>query len=213
MKKISLLVLFLLLTASICFYLSLVKYDAYSSCEDSFVANKPYLLVVKSLATKDSLEKLIEDSNGTLKHKQWNNFSVEVPRKILRLKEYKIEGDLEFTVEKEDNSLGNLVLPFNQTIKVDKSDFTIKTRLKSGQSNVLVCNRDVELFPSLDDPLKTQVQIKSELKIRKLIPYFFKDFMDKKVEQTNREDMEQLKRNLSRIIQSTIPVIQFKLQQ
>ena len=211
MKKILLFFAFLFLTTIVCFYFTLVKHESYSSHEDSFVINKPYLSVVKSLATKDSLEKTIEDSNGRLIRKQWNNFTVEVPKRILQLREYKLEGDLEFTIEKEDSSLGHLVLPFDQTIKVNKEDFNIKTRLRAVQSNVLICSRDVEIFPSLDDPLKTQVQVKSELKIRKLIPYFFKDFMNKKVEQTNKEDLENLSKTLMRVLEGTSPVIKFKV--
>jgi len=209
-KKILIISISFILILIFGFYFSFIDYESYNNQEVNFVINKPYLSVVKSLATKESLEKTVEESNGRLRSKNWQSFIVEVPKKILRLKEYKLEGKLDFVVEKEDDSLGRLVLQFEQNVSVDKDVFHIKTNLKEPQKNVTLYNKAIDIAPSLEDHLKTQVSIKNEIKIKKFIPFFIKDFMDKKVEKTNKEDLENLRLNLLRSTQDVSPIVKFK---
>jgi hypothetical protein len=108
---------------------------------------------------------------------------------------------LYFSIEKHDKNLGYLNLPFEQDIKIDKDIFTIKTNLKEPQKNIKVYNKIIEIFPSKNDPFKTSVIIKSELKISKFIPFFFKDFMDKRVIESNKKDLDNLINNLKGISQ------------
>jgi len=88
MKKSLFFILFLLvLTGS--FYYTLIEHESSSLSEQSLVINKPYISVVKSLATKESLEKIVEENDGILRSKQWQNFTIDVPKRILKIKEYK----------------------------------------------------------------------------------------------------------------------------
>jgi len=196
----------LILIIALAFYFSFLDYESCSSEKVSFVINKPYLTIIKDLAKKESLEKTIEDNDGKLVYKEWKNFVVEIPKKILRLREYKLEGKLDFVVEKKDNNLGNLRIPFEQNIHIDKQIFTIKTNLSEPQKNILAYNKVVEMGPSTLDGVGTQVEINSELRIKKLIPFFLKEFMDKKVKEENQKDLEKLKKNLLNITQDSSPV-------
>ena len=198
MKKYILPVLGTILIA--CGYFCMQIHESHSSEEIEFTIEKPYLQVIKGLATKNSLEKIVEDSDGVVTNKNWENFNVEIPQRILRIRDYKIEGTMTFTVEKKDNELGELRLPFIQKINLDKEVFSLKTNLTSPQPQILAYEKIVEISPSLEDALpKTHVSAKSELKIRKTIPFFFKEYMDKKVAETNRRDLEQLKSNIMKI--------------
>ena len=197
MKKYILPVLGTILIA--CGYFCMQIHESHSSEEIEFTIEKPYLQVIKGLATKNSLEKIVEDSDGVVTNKNWENFNVEIPQRILRIRDYKIEGTMTFTVEKKDKELGELRLPFIQKINLDKEVFSLKTNLTSPQPQILAYEKIVEISPSLEDALpKTHVSAKSELKIRKTIPFFFKEYMDKKVAETNRRDLEQLKSNIQR---------------
>jgi len=181
-------------------YFCMHIHESHSSEEIEFIMEKPYLQVIKGLATKNSLEKIVEDSDGVVTNKNWENFNVEIPQRILRIRDYKIEGTMTFTVEKKDKELGGLRLPFIQKINLDKEIFSLKTNLTSPQPQILAYEKIVEISPSLEDALpKTHVSAKSELKIRKTIPFFFKEYMDKKVAETNRRDLEQLKSNIMKI--------------
>lgn len=200
MKKFFLFIFLFLSILSVTFYYSFIVHTSNSVVEDSFVINSPYLAVVKSLAGKESLEKMVEENDGVLK-KHWQNFIIEVPKRVLKIKEYKLEGTLYFSIEKHDKNLGYLNLPFEQDIKIDKDIFTIKTNLKEPQKNIKVYNKIIEIFPSKNDPFKTSVIIKSELKISKFIPFFFKDFMDKRVIESNKKDLDNLINNLKGISQ------------
>lgn len=181
-------------------YFCMQIHESHSSEEIEFTIEKPYLQVIKGLATKNSLEKIVEDSDGVVTNKNWENFNVEIPQRILRIRDYKIEGTMTFTVEKKDKELGELRLPFIQKINLDKEVFSLKTNLTSPQPQILAYEKIVEISPSLEDALpKTHVSAKSELKIRKTIPFFFKEYMDKKVAETNRRDLEQLKSNIMKI--------------
>ena len=198
MKKYILPVLGTILIA--CGYFCMQIHESHSSEEIEFTIEKPYLQVIKGLATKNSLEKIVEDSDGVVTNKNWENFNVEIPQRILRIRDYKIEGTMTFTVEKKDKELGELRLPFIQKINLDKEVFSLKTNLTSPQPQILAYEKIVEISPSLEDALpKTHVSAKSELKIRKTIPFFFKEYMDKKVAETNRRNLEQLKSNIMKI--------------
>ena len=77
-----------------------------------------------------------------------------------------------------------------QNIHVDKNTFNINTNLSQPQKNILSYNKSVVITPSTDDSLTTHVEIKSELKVKKLIPFFFRNLMNKKVEETNKKDID-----------------------
>lgn len=198
MRKYLFIVFFVIL---FCSFFIFSNYDSYSSIEEEFVVNKPYFNVVRSLATKDSLEKAIEEDNGKLISKSWDNFILEVPKRVLRIREYKLEGLLHFTVEKYDLSLGLLTLDFNQEVKVDKDIFFVKIYLVSPNSKINLYNKTIEIKPLAED--STNVFIKSDLKIVKFIPYFFKDYMNKKVDESNNKDLLKLKNNIIKIIENT----------
>lgn len=198
--------LFLLFLCCFC-YFSLNNNSSHDCQSINFVIDKPYLLAVKELAKKESLEKIIQDNKGKLIYKQWESFVVDVPQRILRLREYKIEGKLNFLMEKKDGDLGELKLPFEQNIFIDKNSFNIETKLSEEQKNIKVYNKKIIITP-LEE--KIQINIKNELTITKMIPFFLNDFMDKKVIEFNKNDLELLKNNLINTIQSS-PTVKFKL--
>jgi len=209
MKKMLVVFWCLSLAALLSFSLSITSHEYTSNEQKSFVINKPYLSVVKSMATKESLEKTVEEDKGTVTNKRWQNFTIEVPQRILRIKDYSLEGLLYFTVEKPGGDLGRLSLDFEQNISVNKNAFLVKINLREPQRNVKVYNKVIEISPLADDPLKTQVFIRSELSVLKLIPFFFKSVMDKKVLDANSKDLESISHNIMRITEDTSPVIKF----
>ena len=207
MKKLFTSLLIILIFVGLFFYFSLIEHETYSAIEDNFDINKSYLSVVKSLANKESLEKTLEENDAKLQHKQWQNFTVEVPKRILKIREYKLDGKLDFLIEKNDDSLGKLNLPFEQNIIINKDVFNINTQLKSPQKNVLLCNKVITIIPAEEI---VKVNIKSELKVKKTIPYFFKDFMDNKVKESNKNSFLKLKNNLINATEGSSPVVKFK---
>lgn len=207
MKKILVITLCIFLFLAISFYYCLVSYESYSSISDKFIIDKPYLSVVKSLATKESLEKAIEENEGTLSNKHWSNFTIEVPKRILKLRDYKLDGKLDFTVIKYDKSLGKLHLDFEQNIQIDKDIFKIEINLKKSQNKVLLYDKIINIR-HIDN--KVEVEIKSDLKIKKTIPYFLKKLMDDTVKSNNITSVNQLKNNLINITNDSSPVINFK---
>lgn len=198
MKKYILPVIGTILIA--CGYLSLEVHESQSTEQIEFTIDKPYLQVIKGMATKNSLEKIVEENEGAVTKKNWENFNVEIPQRIIRIRDYKLEGTMTFTVEKKDKDLGELKLPFIQKMNLDKEVFSLKTNLTCPQRQIPAYDKTVEISPSLEDSMpKTHVIVKSELKIKKTIPFFFREYMDKKVAETNRKDLEQMKSNILEI--------------
>lgn len=197
MKKL-LLILFFITTACIAatlfFYYSLVVHESNSVCEENFVIKKPYFEVVQSLAAKEPLEKIIESNNAKLKNKQWQKFIISRPRRLLNLKEYELEGLLDFNVEKNDKSLGDIILRFQQKVNVKKDEFNIQTYLREPHNNIICYNKIIKIIPI--NEFETQVNFESEVKVKKKIPYFFDKNMDEIVEKMNRDDLLNLKNNI-----------------
>ena len=87
-------------------------------------------------------------------------------------------------------------------MRLDKEVLSLKTRLSSPQEKIPEYDKTVEISPLVEEgsPMpKTHVSIRSELKVKKTVPFFFKKFMDEKVAETNKKDAEHLKRNIMAI--------------
>ena len=181
-------------------YLCLEKHESHSEESLEFTIDKPYLQTVRNLATKNSLERIAEDNNATVTGKYWDHFNVEVPQKILRLKDYKINGTLRFTVSKEDPDLGDLRLTFVQDMDLDEHILRLNTKLLMPDPKIPVISKMVEISPLVEEDMpKTHVLARSELKVRKTIPFFLRDHMDKMVEESNRKDLERLKNKIMEV--------------
>jgi hypothetical protein len=141
----------------------------------------------------------VEENDGKVTNKNWEDFQVEVPQRLLRLREYKLEGRLKFEVEKTDRDLGELKLPFVQEIHLDDEVLRLRTSLETPQKQVVKYEKNVEISPALehDGPVqKTHVYMLSELKVRKTIPFFFGKTMDERVGRSNKKDLERFKNNI-----------------
>ena len=181
MKNYIIITILLVIFCAFAFF-SIIKHESLSEEEVSFVLNKPYINVVKSLSTKESLEKAIETNNAKLCEKYWEFFTIEIPRPIFRIRNYKLEGKLIFFVEKNDKELGYLYLPFEQNVTLNKNEFYIQIKLQQPQSNIIKYIKTIEINP-LED--QTKIKIKSELLVSKNIPFFLRKFMDNKVKNIN----------------------------
>lgn len=203
-KKYKLMLIMIIMLVFIVFF-SFINYESYDESSLELELNKPYILVIKELAAKESLEKTIEENDAKLIHKEWESFTVEIPNRIIRIRQYKIIGKLHFTIEKK-LQLEKIILSFEQNINMNKDVFQIDTKLKEKQKNVLVLNKFIKIIPVEN---KTKLIIKSEIKIRKFIPFFVRNLMDKKVKEHNKKDLEELKKKLLGIINSK-PNIKFE---
>lgn len=208
MKKILIAIVLLIATLAIGIFLSFKNNVSHAVKEESFVIEKPFIAVVKNLATKDSLERMIEESDATLIEKKWEYLDLEVPKRILRIKDYKLNGKLVFVIEKKDADLGDLKIPFVQNVHLDNNVFNVKTNLSSQQKNILFYEKVIEIKPL--DERSSKVYLKSEIKIEKTIPFFFKNYMNKKVEQNNEQDFKELKNNLNTIAEKSAFEIKLK---
>lgn len=180
-----------------------------SEKELEFTIDKPYLFVTKNLVTKNSLEKIVEENNGVVVNKNWENFTVEVPKRIFKLKDYKIDANLKFKVIKNDKDLGELKLSFEQVVKIDDENLLLNIKLSEPNDKVLYYEKNVDISKINEE--SSLVKIKSNLKIKKNIPFFFKNYMDKRVDDLNGIDINQMKQNIIKIINSD-SVVNFKRQ-
>jgi len=184
---------FVLLTIS---YFCFKNHESHSLKKIEFVIEKPYLNLIRNLAKKDSLEKIIEKNGIEITNKKWHEFIVDVPDRVIRLRQYKLEGHFEFTVVKKDNYLGKLILPFEQKTLVDFQDLIIKTKLIKPNDFVTFCEKKIKIYPKNK---MTAIEVSSEIKIKKFIPFMFEELMDKKVNEFNEQDINNFKENLINI--------------
>lgn len=198
MKKIllffTIFLVFLTFLSIFCF----INHKSESFEQTSFVLDTPYLSVVQNLAKKDALEQIVKENDAQLSEKSWENFDIDVPNRLLRIKEYKISGILHFVVEKNDNFLGKLVIPFTQIINFDKNMLKIDIKLEDTQEKILFYEKSIKITPILKEN-KTFFEINSKITIKNKIFFFFKNFMDEKVVENNKKDIEQLEKNLKKI--------------
>ncbi len=171
-----------------------VEHVSSSLKSTEFIVNKPYLVVIAEMSDKESLENAVQNSGSKLISKEWRDFNLIQPDRRLRLKEYRLIGDLNFKVSTNDSSLGNLVLNFNQKVNLNKKEFKIETKLNKENKRVLKYNKLITMSPTSDKLFNTvKIKITSELKVKNEIPFFANKIMDKKVKRSNELDLEKTK--------------------
>jgi hypothetical protein len=180
------------------FFSTFKNISSYSNKEESFVSDKPFLVVIKNLATKKSFEEIIEQNDAVLEEKTWDYLDISIPKRVLKIREYELNGKMNFSILKKDLDLGELRLFFEQLIHLDKKSLNIKIDLLKEHKNVIIYNKTVEIVPL--DEKSSKIFIKSEIKINKFIPFFYENYMNEKVEKNNEKDILELKNNLKKII-------------
>jgi hypothetical protein len=193
MKIFKSLVLILLISCAILCFLN-ENHTKQSNIKQSFEINKPYLNVLKDFSTKNSLEKIVEQNNAVLLDKKWEYLNIEVVR-IRKPRQWNVDGRLIFIIETKDSDLGKQKLEFYQDIDLKNNVMIIKTSLASPGKNIILCERTIKFFEK-EQKDKTLVEIESKLEVKKLIPKFFIKTMDKKVDENNLREVENLKNNI-----------------
>lgn len=178
--------------AILCFFIE--NHTSKSEIKQSFEIDKPYLSVLKDFSTKNSLEKIIEQNNAVLLDKKWQYLNLEVIR-IRKPRQWNIDGKLNFTVETQDESLGKQKLDFYQDVSLKNDTMNIKTGLISSSKNIVLCERTIK-FVKKDQEDKTLVEIEAKLSVKKIIPKFLIQKMDKKLNESNEKEVENLKNNI-----------------
>lgn len=204
MKIFKSLVLILLISCAILCFLN-ENHTKQSNIKQSFEVNKPYLGVLKDFSTKNSLEKIVEQNNAVLLDKKWEYLNLEVVR-IRKPRQWNVDGRLIFTIETKDSDLGKQKLEFYQDINLKNNVMIIKTSLVSPGNNIIVCERTIKFFEE-DQKDKTLVEIESKLLVKKMVPKFFIKNMDKKVDENNMKEVENLKNNILEAIKGQNAII------
>jgi hypothetical protein len=192
MKIFKSLVLILLISCAILCFLN-ENHTKQSNIKQSFEVNKPYLNVLKDFSTKNSLEKIVEQNNAVLLDKKWEYLNLEVIR-IRKPRQWNVDGRLIFTIEINNSDLGKQKLEFYQDIDLKNNVMIIKNGLVSPGKSIILCEKTIKFFEKDKD--KALVEIESKLEVKKLIPKFFIETMDKKVDENNLKEVENLKNNI-----------------
>jgi hypothetical protein len=192
MKIFKSLVLILLISCAILCFLN-ENHTKRSNIKQSFEVNKPYLNILKDFSTKNSLEKIVEQNNAVLLDKKWEYLNLEVIR-IRKPRQWNVDGRLIFTIEINNSDLGKQKLEFYQDIDLKNNVMIIKNGLVSPGKSIILCEKTIKFFEKDKD--KTLVEIESKLEVKKLIPKFFIETMDKKVDENNLKEVENLKNNI-----------------
>lgn len=192
------------------FYCSMTEHNSSSTESSEFVVEKPYFSVAKTIATKKTLEKIVEKEGGLVTNKEWIKFELELPRRPLKMKEFRLEGEQNFTVSKKDQYLGNINIDLTQKIHMDKNMLGISTDLKNPHASIKKYSKTIEINPVENNINQTKIKIKSDISVSKKIPFFFEKSMDKRLNEINAKETDNVKKTIMSETQDTSPVVQFR---
>ena len=184
----------------------IIKHNSESEERLQIVLDEPYFSAVKKLVSKNSLEKIAEKNNSKITNKNWDYLNLEMP-KIFRPKTWVVDGKLKFSTTTNNEDLGQITLDFCQDVSIEKEILIIRTYLENQSTNILDYEKEIKITP-LDK--KITLDLFSKIKIMKTIPAFCADYMNKKVKEHNKKDIEQLKNNIINIISSESKYIKIK---
>lgn len=193
---------------SLVFYASLVQHDSHDESYLEFRLEKPYSAVASGIATKNSLERMVEQEEGSVTGREWIKFQVEVPQRLFRVREYGLSGEMKFNVTRPQDWSGTL--PFVQKVKVDTGRFVAETGLAESAKSMPLCTTRIELFPDPASPYATTVMIRGEISISRKIFFFLRGVMDKRLKEYNERRLHRMKDCIMSITEVKSPVITFK---
>lgn len=197
--------IFLILTICCLF----VKEEVAKEKQISFKINKPYFQSLRSLASKESLENILEKNNAKLVKKEWEHLDLQTDF-ILRPRTWTVDGKLNFQIRKKDSNLGEIILNLSQKIDYSKDNLIIKVTLNDTEKEVKEYQNKIIIKPQNEITL---VEISNKIKIKKTIPFFMKNYMHEKVEEFAEKDLETISENIKEQINKkksliSIPIVE-----
>lgn len=201
----------ILVTAfALLFLLSLVDHESTDKTSLEFTVERPYLAVMSNIATKNSLERIVEQEDGVVTGKEWNKFEVEVPQRLLRIREYGFHSEMKFIVKRSDYWTGFSSLPFVQDVKMNRESLLIDTSLSEDHKKLKKCTSKIEASPHLDSLTSTLIKVESEITLRCRLPFFLKSMMERRLKDYNEKRVNEMKEGIILIVHDQSPVITFK---
>lgn len=197
-KYVCLLIIILFIAYKRTFYQNVSS----SEINASVLVDQPYKITIRELLSKDSLELLAEKNNISILKKEWKNLELEIPR-ILRIRQYKVSGEMFIKARIEDSYFGNLLIDLCQDIDLNKDFLRIKVTMLPNEIGVTNFEKVIDIA-NLDD--KTKIVVQSKIEIEKSIPFFAKDFMQNKVDEFNQQDVDKFLNGLVEIITRKIEI-------
>jgi hypothetical protein len=152
----------------------------------SYTIGVPFKKTKKALSKKSSLEDILRIQGIELAHQKMDGINISLGnsegRFLKRLREngVTVDGNGEFGVVVHPPYEGRLDLRLLQQFHMDKNGIRSSARLAAPAGSIQYIENNTEIIPEGDD---TRVNVTAKLTYSRKIPFFLKDYMDRKVKE------------------------------
>lgn len=181
-----------------------------SDLHDSVIVDQPYINSLRNLMSKDSFESIARKNNAEIVDKEWKKITIKTPTRLLRFRDYEVSGRLFFRAKVKDDFLGEMTFDFYQDVDFDKKVLEIKCYMLNNEIGVLSYERIINVI-NMEQEEKTKIDITNMITIKKTIPFFADDMMQKMLDEYNKKEMDKVLEVLLDIIKKE-PSIQINLK-
>jgi len=168
------------------FFNFFINHKSEANLNHEYFLDVNYAKVKSILMRSDILEEIVEAEHGELISKNWSQLTVSFD-KIFK-NGIDLKGDLEFSVSKKDENLGEIVLNFNQEFNISKFNCIFKTNLKKSCGYLKNIQTHIEIIPFNQD--KTKVVISVIIDYERIIPKYMIEDLDNKVNNSAKKIIE-----------------------
>lgn len=191
-KKIFFLIIIFVLASGLFLYFSSINQEVETFQKAHLTLDKNFLDFRKSLQQEDLMEKTISSLNGSILEKKWIEADVNIQRPILKNWHFKGKLNFKFTVPYEGN---DFLFHVCQDLKIDNDQIDSENNLiesidslglkKYQQKTVITKNEN-----------KTNVYMSVHIKVKRFIPFFLKEYAQKKLDEEGIKQIENLKNSM-----------------
>ena len=183
MKKLMVLVI-VVLAAVIGLTMSFQPHTSTAEKSASYTLGAPFKKTKKALSKKSSLQDILHIQGIQLAYQKMDGINISLGnsegRFLKKLKEngITVDGNGEFGVITHPPYEGRLELRLLQQFHMDKNGIRSTARLAAPVGSIQYIENNTEIIPEGED---TRVNVTAKLTYSRKIPFFLKDYMDRKV--------------------------------
>jgi hypothetical protein len=180
MQKIVLGLLAVLVVGSLAYLILMPPCLATDTVDHTFVIDREYREVIRTLVRQDSLESIVAMSDGRILDKQWESLVFDLDR-IMR-PVWRVNGRARFVIEASYPGYGKVVLELLQEVHVNQDFMDVSMTLIRPSDGVEVYNNYMHIQA---EGSQTRFTLKNQIAVRHRIPINYHDYMKQQVHDAN----------------------------
>jgi len=212
--KLTLLLLFLVLALALNEYYQ-NKYSIKKTIETekslSFLVDKEFSLIRKSLVQGKFEEEILKINNATVLEKKWNDLNLYLERPLRKDRYWDLKGNMIAKIKINNDNTGKEEIEMNHNIEVGSSNVKILASLENPIEKIGLTTLEQEIKLEPGQQNKTIANVRIKMKVKRMIPSVMEKYAQEKLDSAANDYIEKTKHIIESMPETKTGIfIQFK---